>query len=161
MLEILMEELYSEQYKPVLVLLCLCKNNVYIGCFQVHICKDVALTHRPHEDIDKKLWGSVTVVLLCRLEATELVTDSPFFHVTLSTKIKWLEWHTNRRKSMTEISSCSLPLLRKCSEYHHYLPGFIRMSDPYRVIWNVDHVCIFYFIYCMTSNICHFSSFCY
>jgi len=44
--------------------------------------------------------------------------------------------------------------------YHHYLPGFIRMSDSYRIIWNVYHVCIFYFVYCMTSNICHFSSFC-
>lgn len=83
----------------------------------------------------------------------------------LSTKIKWLNdiltegspWP----KFLVAVHYCLENIQKVHTVCHHYLPGFIRMSDSHRVIWNVDHVCIFYFIYRMTSNICHFSSFCY
>lgn len=78
---------------------------------------------------DMQMWTKSSgrlqqLYLLSMLEATELVAHSPFFHTNLTTKIKWLEWHTSRRKSMTRTSSWNSPLPRKYSESTECLPAW-------------------------------------
>lgn len=156
MQKLLNKEQCPKSYKPILALHCPCRHKMFT--FDTSWCRFAKLSCDMEMWIinSRRLWQ---LYLLSRLEAMELVVYFP------NNEIKWFEWHTNTKtpwlKFPVAIQHCLENIQKVHTNYQHYLPGLIRMTDSYRVVWNVDHICIFYFIYCMTSDICHFSSFCY
>lgn len=123
MQELLKKEQCPKQYIPVLALFALVGTMLIFDTSRCRFAK-LSCDMEMWTINARRLWQ---LNLLSRLEATELVAYFP------SNKIKWLEWHTNTKESMTEISSSSPTLLRKYSKSTHWLPALF--TWPHQDDW--------------------------